>query len=131
VYTVVAADWKSAQKALDEYFAGKDVVGSEPGYKLVRKELPAEATVYGLLDPVAFGSFMAEFLKIGLAAGGAAVPVPANWPALPAKHKSSYFGLAVALQPERGGLDLFFSADAVNESYKAFVKPFMGRGVPF
>jgi hypothetical protein len=131
VYTVAAADWKSAQKALDEYFGGKEVVGAEPGYKLARKELPAEATVYALLDPMAFGSFMAEFIKVGIAAAGPGLPVPANWPAMPTNHKSSYVGLAVTLQPGRGGLDLFFSADAVNETYKAFVKPFMVGGVPF
>jgi hypothetical protein len=130
VYTVAAADWKSAQKALDQYFDGKDVVGGDPGYKLARKELPAQSTVYGLVDPMSFGGFMVEFIKVGIAAAGP-LPVPANWPAMPAKHKPSYLGLAVTLQPGRGGLDLFFSADAVNETYKAFVKPFMGAGVPF
>jgi hypothetical protein len=132
VFTVVAADWKSAQKALDEYFGGKEVLGAEAGYQLVRKELPAEATVYGIMDPVVYGGFIADFFKVGFAAAGQGVfKLPPNWPALPAKHKSSYFGLSVMLRPERGGLDLFFSADGVNEVYKAFVKPFMGGGVPF
>jgi hypothetical protein len=127
VYTVAAKDWKTAEKALDDYFAGKNTVGSEAGYKVVRKGMPAEATLYTLIDPIRFGGFMADFLKMGFGAAH----LPPNWPALPATQKATFFGVAVSLKPERGALDLFFSADAVQETYKAFVKPLMPGGAAF
>jgi hypothetical protein len=46
---------------------------------------------------------------------------------VPAKGASGYLGLAVTFQPNRGSFDLFISAAAAQEFYKAVVKPLVGE----
>jgi hypothetical protein len=54
------------------------------------------------------------------------VALPPGWPNLPAKSPSAYVGMAVTLQPSRGSFDLFITAEAAKEFYKAVVKPLVG-----
>ena len=128
VVSVTAPDWKSAQKLLDAYFNGKGTLGDDTAFKEFRKELPAEATFFAAMDPVIYGSFLAESFKFGFE--GAAMgmfKLPPNFPAKPDKHVNSYFGVTVSLKPQRGSIDLFLSAKGMHESYKAFGKPFMNN----
>jgi hypothetical protein len=126
VLQVYGKDWTSAQKALDQYFKGEGTIGADATFKDARKELPAEATVLSLVDMVKFLAVYVDVLKPLLAQIPLPVPIPPNYPAMPAKGKAGYIGVAVALQPERGTFDFFISTTAVNQVYKSFIAPFRG-----
>jgi hypothetical protein len=121
VLTVIAKDWAAAEKLLEEYHKGGKAVGTVAAFRDVRKELPAEATLLGLMDAVQYGSAIVEMIKPMV---GGFVPLPPNFPAKPSKD-ASYFGGAVTLSGERGSLDVFISAPAVHEAFKVFVQPFL------
>jgi hypothetical protein len=55
------------------------------------------------------------------------VPLPPGWPKMPGKDTSSYVGLALTLQPNRGSFDLVVTSAAAKEFYEAFIKPFLGE----
>ncbi len=55
------------------------------------------------------------------------LPLPPGYPAKPDKNAPTYVGAAVVLQPERSSLDVFISAAAVHQAYKAFVAPLLGN----
>ncbi len=45
------------------------------------------------MDPVAYGLYLVDFFKVGVAAGGnGLIQLPPNWPAAPTKPKATYFG---------------------------------------
>ncbi len=118
---VTAKDWTTAKKMLDRYFKGKGA-GEQAAFRDVRKELPAEASLIGLVDAVQYVGAVVDVVK-PLFAG--LFPLPPGFPAKPAKESPSYVGAAVGLQPERGSLDVFISAGAVHEAFLAFVKPLL------
>jgi hypothetical protein len=125
VVQVIAADWKSAQKTLDTYFGRDGMLANDPAFKELVKELPAEATLYGALDPLLYGLAQADEFRIGLEGGAMGlIQLPPNFPARPKKLEASYFGMALTLKPERASIDLFLSAKAIQECYKAFGTPF-------
>jgi hypothetical protein len=123
VLQVMAPDWSAAQKLLDQYSKGIKPVSEVKAFRDVRKELPSEATFLGLIDAVQYLGIMVEIFKPMV---GGFLPIPPKYPELPSKDNPSFVGGAVTLQPQRGGMDLFLSAPAIHEFYKAFVKPLMG-----
>jgi hypothetical protein len=53
--------------------------------------------------------------------------LPPGWPNKPGKGTKAYVGSAVTLQPQRGGFDLFITAAAAQEFYKAVIQPLVGE----
>ncbi len=125
VVQVIAADWPAARKLLDQYTKGTATVGEVQGFRDARKEMPARTSLLSLIDAVHMFGVILEGIKPMLA--GAGVPVPPGWPNVPAKGTPAFVGLSVTLQPGRGGLDLFITAAAAQEFYKAAIKPFVGE----
>jgi hypothetical protein len=122
VVQVSAADWATARKILDQYFKSSGTVGDVPAFREVRKEMPAEATVLGVIDAVQYMGSVAELLKPTFGA-----LIPPNWPNLPGKGAPTFVGVSVTLRPQRGSFDTFISAAAAQEFYKAFLKPILGE----
>jgi hypothetical protein len=120
VVQVNASDWSNAKKLLDQYSKGKGTVSEVKGYKDVREEMPKETSLLGLVDAAHMFATILEAVKPMLPPG---VSLPPGWPNLPAKAPSAYVGMAVTLQPSRGGFDLFITSEAAKEFYKAVVKP--------
>jgi hypothetical protein len=125
VVQVMAKDWESAEKLLDQYFKGADTVGDEKAFAAVRKELPAEATFLMQIDAVQYAAVMLDFIKPIIEASGA--PLPAKFPT-PVKGTPGYLGVAVTLAPDRGGFDLFVSSDAVKQIYQGYISPLLPQG---
>jgi hypothetical protein len=125
VVQVIAKDWKSAEKLLDQYFTGKDTVGAVQAFADTRKELPADTTMLVLVDLVKYAGTIVEVMKPMFGQLGA--QLPANFPALPEKGKPTFMGVAVTLKADRGSFDVFISAGAANEFYKSFIAPFRGN----
>ena len=122
VVQINAPDWPSARKMLDQFTKGAETVGDLKAFRAARKEMPARTSFLGLIDAVQmFGTIM-EVVKPLIPAG----QIPPGWPNLPPKGTSSFVGMAVTLQPLRGGFDLFITAAAAQEFYKAAVKPLVG-----
>jgi hypothetical protein len=119
---VTAKDWASAEKLLDQYSKGTKPAAGVSAFKSVRQQMPEEATALALVDAVHYLAMVAEMMKPMV---GNFFPLPPNFPAKPAKDSASYVGGAVTLGAPRGSFDLFISAAAVHEAYKAFVQPFL------
>jgi hypothetical protein len=124
VMQVTAKDWATAEKMLDRYFKGNKGAGDAPAFRDVRKELPAESSMVGLVDAVQYVAAVVDVVKPIF---GGIFPLPPAFPGKPNKDSPSYVGAAVGLQPERGTLDVFISAGAVHEAYTVFAKPFLPR----
>ncbi len=124
VLQVTAADWTVAEKILDRYFKGNRTAGDADAFRDVRKELPAEATMVGMMDVV---QYLAALVEVGKPLVGGFFPLPPNlrFPVKPDKESPTYVGAAVALTPERGTLDVFISAAAVHQAFVSFVQPIL------
>jgi hypothetical protein len=119
---VTAPDWDAARKQLDQYFKEEGVVGAEKAFVEARAELPAEATVFLLIDALRYADLLADAGKPFLEWSGVkAQPLPAG-----AKGRSGYVGATVTLRPERCSLDLFVSSAAVGPLYQnGYLSPFL------
>lgn len=120
VVQVTASDWTAARKLLEQYSKGTGTIGEVKAFREARKEMPARTSFLGLIDAVRmFGTIM-DVVRPALPPGAA---LPPDWPNRPAKEASTFVGIAVTLQPQRGSFDLFITASAAQEFYKAVVKP--------
>jgi len=125
IVQVMAKDWKSAEKLLDQYFKGADTAGADKAFAAVRKELPPEATFLMQIDAVQYVAVILDFVKPLIEAS--APPLAAKFPK-PIKGTPAYLGVAVTLTPERGGFDFFVSSDAVKQIYQGYISPLLPPG---
>jgi hypothetical protein len=121
VVQVTAKDFSTAQALLDQFTKGSGGAGDDKGFADVRKELPAEATMLGLIDAVGYANFVADMMRASFAGpappgGGPKVPPPIQ-------GRTAYVGFAATLDPERGSADFFLSAAAVKEVYQGYIAP--------
>jgi hypothetical protein len=117
---VTARDWEAAKKVIDS--RGKGGVAATKAFQKARKEMPAEATVLALVDVVRYLGAVSEVIKPLL---GGVLPLPPGVPAVE-KAQPSYVGASATLQRRGGSFDAVITASAVQEFYKAVVKPLMG-----
>jgi hypothetical protein len=127
---VTAKDWKTAQALIDAYLQAKSKVGDVDAYKDARQQLPPDVTILTMVDLPLYTQAIVEGIKPLLQAGGLPIAIPA--PA--GKAKTTYLGLDIVLQPERGSFDVWVPGSAVNEVYKMYLqnllKGFGGTGAP-
>jgi hypothetical protein len=111
---VTAADWDSAKKMLEAYLDGKSPISKEAGYEVTRQQLPAEGSTLMLVDAGRMAYFLGQYLS----------EVLKNVPGFPGGNlgqakkpegKPVYIGLAIALKPQHGSLDLFVPAEGVKQ----------------
>lgn len=115
VVQAMGTEWSACTKALDAFIDGKKQLGDAPGYKLTRKNLPADANMLLLMET---GHTITGLFD---AMGGIAAVVP-NFPQLgklkPAGGEPSYIGLAVTLKNDAAGLTLFVPGTAIASGRK-------------
>lgn len=125
---VTAANWDAAKKMLDAYLDAKSTVGGQKGYEDARKNLPAEANVIFLVDLPRYAEAIFGFVQTILPPG---VGLPPNIPApMAPKGKFSYMGMAVVLQNNVGGGELWIPVTAVQdlrEMFQPLIQQLMGR----
>jgi hypothetical protein len=116
---VAAQDWPSAQRQLDRYLDGKDTLGEQAAYQEARKDLPSEASLIGLLNVPQYIHDMEPFLHLKRKEhrNGAAAASPAH---TPANEKPAYCGMAVQLQAERIGFQLWLPGAAAHQIHQAY-----------
>ncbi len=119
---VVAKDWDTARKLLDEYLDAKETVGTDAAFQAVRKGLPTEATQVISVEVNATISGLGAAFKLMLEAmpgfPGGEIPK-----LKPVKGQAPAFvGAAVVLKPGSAGFAAVAPAAAVNAAY-ALLKP--------
>lgn len=107
---VLAKDWATAEKTIEEYLSGKATLGSDASFKLTRKNLPSESSIIGIVDTSKLIVMLGDYMK-GLAQ---ALPgFPAQIPTLkPAKGDPAYVGVSLLLKPETLQADFFIPVTA-------------------
>jgi hypothetical protein len=115
--SIVADDWESAQKLLDNYLDKKGTLGEQKAYTESRKHLPTDATLIALVDVPAYAAIMTDYAQNIL---GGLLPIPPGLLTPAVKGKTHYMGFSVTLQPERGSVDFWLPASAVSELYKMY-----------
>jgi hypothetical protein len=114
VVQVSGQDWAAAQALLDGYLGGADGVGAEAGYKLTRKNLPADATAVYLAETGELLTMLAEQAKTV----GAAMPGGGGLPDLgrlkPVKGDPTYLGFALTLKGQVATGDVFVPGGSIN-----------------
>jgi hypothetical protein len=122
VVQITAGDWAGAEKILDAYLKQDRPVGGEGNFRAVRKELPAETSIVGMIDLVQYGAAMLDYMKALMEPN---LPWPKNYPPAPPKAKPGFIGQAVTMQGDRASMDLFLSLQAMKNTYEAFVLPLL------
>lgn len=121
---VSAPDWETARKMLDQYTKGSGTAGEGNTFRDLRKEMPKQASILVMGDAVHLFKMGLDVVKPQLPPG---VSPPADWPNMKDKGALAYIGLALTLQPNHGGIDLFLTADAVQEFFKVVIKPLVSE----
>jgi hypothetical protein len=115
VVQATGTDWDACTKALDSFLDGKKQLGEVPGYKLTRKNLPADANMLMLLET---GHTVTSLFD---SVGGIAAVVP-GFPQLgklkPAGGEPAYIGIAVTLKNDAAGVTLFVPGTALASGRK-------------
>jgi hypothetical protein len=98
VIRVMAKDWDAAKKLIDDYLGGKAAIETQPGYKKVREQLPADANVVIIAEVGSAIEGIVNSMKSALDA----IPGAPQLGILkkPAGAQPTYLGLAVALNGE-------------------------------
>ncbi len=114
VVQLTAKDWDAAQKVLAEYVDAKTPVGTEPGFALTRKNLPADATLLMMAETSELITTLVEQAKtVGQAIpGGGGIPPIGK--VKPVKGEATFVGVALTLKPETATLDVFIPGTGLN-----------------
>jgi hypothetical protein len=122
VVQLTAKDWDEARALLDRYQKGESTVGSETAYKDTVKHLPAENSLLVLADVPQTAEVMVKAVVTMLQGSGLPIPIPPGFEKPAIKAKTSFLGVGFTLEPGRGSLDLWLSAQSVNDIYKMYVE---------
>jgi hypothetical protein len=117
---VMAKDWETAQKLIDQFLEKKSTVGDLEAFKEARKQLPADSSLTMLIDVPKYATLMTEAFEPLLSLFPVPIPAGILTPATPGT--TCFMGTAVTLQPERASFDFWFPGKAANEIYKMFVE---------
>lgn len=119
VATLTGKDWAAAKKLLDEYLDGNAAVGAEAGFKLTRKNLPADATAVYLVETAQTLEALTEQAKAAAAAmPGGGGPLGNLGKLGKGEGELTYVGFALTLKGQVAAVDLFVPGPAMNVASK-------------
>ena len=115
---LVGDNWEGARKQLDTYLDGKKTIADEKAFQETRKQLPANATVIGLIDAPRYAELISGFMQTFLTLGANR---PSNTSFSKTREvKSCFLGMAVTLKSERASFELWLPVAAVGEFRRMF-----------
>lgn len=119
VIHVSAEDWPAARRLLDAFLDGKTGIGSTPGFQLMRKNLPPEATAIWCFETAQLLGTILDYARdIFQALPGGGMP---DLNALkPPTGPPTYIGLALTLKSNTVTVDLFVPGEAMNAAARMF-----------
>jgi len=110
VVQLTAKNWEAARDLLDKYLDGKATVGADPGFKLTRSQLPADANLLMIAETSAALATLADSVR----SAGEFVPgFPRLGPIKPTKGDPTYVGLAVTVEGETASVTAFVPTGAI------------------
>lgn len=115
VVQATAKDWASAAAALDQFLDGKKPVSATAGYKLTRKNLPAEASLLTLMET---GQTLTMILDTARSMEGVVPNFPKIGQVKPLKGEPSFIGVAVTLKGDTATANLFVPGTAIGAGRK-------------
>ncbi len=115
VVQVSAKDWDAASGALDRYFDNVKSVGATEGYKLTRKNLPADASILMMLET---GNSLTTLLEALRAMEGAIPDFPKIGKIKPLDGEPTFIGIAVALKSDTATANVFVPVKAITAGRK-------------
>ena len=115
VVQALAKDWDAVSAALDGYLSGKNPIADTAGYKLTRKNLPADASYLMLMET---GQTLTTLLDTVRAMEGAIPGFPKVGAVKPLKGDPSFVGVAITFKGDAAGFNLFVPAAAVGTARK-------------
>jgi hypothetical protein len=118
---LVGDDWEGARKQLDTYLDGKKTIADVKAFQETRKQLPANATVIGLIDAPRYAELLSGFMQTFLTLGANRLS-NTSLSKVP-EGKSSFIGMAITLKTERASFELWIPVAAVGEFRRVF-EPF-------
>ncbi|MBX7103209.1 MAG: hypothetical protein K1X57_03965 [Gemmataceae bacterium] len=124
--TITAKDWAEARGKMEKFLDGKGLIADSQAFQATRKQLPAQASMLYMIDAGPFANWMADYMVTMFKA----MPgLPFNLPESikPVETTSSFIGFSIAMQPERGAIDLYIPVTAVQEIRKVAMQLFMGN----
>ena len=115
VVQVVAKDWAAARAAVDDYFEAKKPVGEVEGFKVTRKQLPADAS---LLLMVEVGQTATSILDSLRMVQDAVPGFPKIGKAPELKGPPAFVGLAITLKGDTATANVFVPGAAIAAARK-------------
>ncbi|HEV3437061.1 MAG TPA: hypothetical protein VG122_06865, partial [Gemmata sp.] len=110
VISVSAKDWASAKETLDKYLDGKQVIGSDQGFKATRDQLPTDATLLMIAET---GSIITTLVDTVRTAAQAFPGAPQIGSVKPVKGEPTYVGFAVTMKGDTIGMTAFVPTGAI------------------
>ena len=110
VVQVRAKDWDAAAGALDKFLDGKKSLGDDAGYKMTRKNLPADASLLMMFET---GQTLTMILDMFKAMEAAIPDFPKIGTVKPLKGDPTYVGIAVTLKGDVATANVFVPAPAI------------------
>jgi hypothetical protein len=112
---LLAKDWAGSKVILDKYLDAKEVVGSDPGFQLTRKQLPIDATFLMIAETGSTISAIYDQFK-GL---GQAIPgFPQIGSIKQPKGDPTYLGVAITLKKDTFAVTAFVSTKSMGVARK-------------
>lgn len=113
--TLGAKDWAAARAVLDGYLDGKGA-DTDPGFRVTRKNLPADATLIYMTETRDLIMTGTEYMKMMANLAPGALPPIAG--VKPVKGEATYLGIALTLKADTATLDVFLPGAGLNAAYK-------------
>lgn len=111
--SLTAKNWDAAKSLLDDYLEGKSGIGTDAGFQIARKNLPAEASMLYLLETGQVVTLLVEQAKaVGEQIPGGAFPPIGK--VKPVGGDATYIGFAMVLKPQIASVDLFVPGASMN-----------------
>src|SRR5262249_44034081 len=115
VLLVTAKDWAEAQSQVDGYVKGTTPLSQSQPFKDTANHRPADASVMMLVDVPQYSEALVKLIVGMLQQSGLPIPIPPGIEKPAIKGKTSYLGISVTLEANRGGIDTWIAAASVND----------------
>jgi hypothetical protein len=103
-------NWDTASSALERFFEGKEPLGDTDGYKLTRKNLPADASLLMMFETAETLTMLLDTLR---ALEGTIPDFPKIGKIKPLKGDHTFIGVAVTLKGDTASANLFVPTPAI------------------
>jgi hypothetical protein len=110
VINITAPDWTAAKTILDKYLDAHETIGTDPGFKATRDQLPTQATMLVIAET---GSTLTGLLDSVRAVAQAIPGVPQIGSIKAPKGEPTFVGFAITMKDDTIGMTAFVPTGAI------------------